>query len=150
MDKVRSERGSALLLVPAFLLIFVMIAGFVVDWSVAFLGEREVANAAAAGANDAAAAALLGPAFQTNNEVILNRSRAEMVAAESVRRRDNGVLRDVQVTTELVGPNKVRVTVHAKVSTIFTRALPYGTDTVDVEATATATARLGSGSGGRP
>ena len=150
MDKGRLERGSALLLVPAFLLIFVMIAGFVVDWSVAFLGEREVANAAAAGANDAAAAALSGPAFQTNNEVTLNRSLAEMVAAESVRRRDNGVLRDVQVTTELVGPNKVRVTVHAKVSTIFTRALPYGTDTVDVEASATATARLGSGSGGTP
>ena len=144
MHDGRDERASALLLVPAFLVIFVMIGGFVVDWSVAFLGVREAANAAAAGANDAAATALSVSEFQHGNRVVLDESRARAAAARSIAVRDNGVLTDVEVTTVLLGPNRIRVTVRAKVRTIFSRGLPYADDTVAVKASATASATSGS------
>ena len=54
-NRTSVERGSSLLLFPAGVLIVMVLAAMAVDTSIAFMGQRELANATAAAANDAAA-----------------------------------------------------------------------------------------------
>ena len=61
-DGVR-QRGSVLLLFPAAVLIVLVLSAITVDSSIAFLAQRELANATAAAANDAASRAVDGQAF---------------------------------------------------------------------------------------
>ena len=58
---VRGQRGSTLLLFPAALLIVVALAAVTVDSAIAFMAQRELANATAAAANDAATEGLSEP-----------------------------------------------------------------------------------------
>lgn len=81
----RPERGSTLLLFPAAVLIVVALAAMAVDTSIAFLAQRELANAAAAAANDAATRALSDDAFYRGNRIELDARAVEAVAVERVR-----------------------------------------------------------------
>src|SRR5205085_12525816 len=53
---VPDERGTAVLLLPVCMLILVALASLTFDASHAFLAQRDLANAVASAANDAAAA----------------------------------------------------------------------------------------------
>ena len=136
------ERGSALMLMPAAVLVFVVLGAIAVDFSVAFLGEREVSNAAAAAANDAAGAALDQDRFYADGAVRLDPGVADRVGRTAVAAAGLDGLRDVQVRVAVATDAPVvTVTVSGRIPYVFAKALPGGPDGARVEASATATAQ---------
>jgi len=134
-----AESGSAMILMPAAVLIMVVLGALAVDSAIAFLGEREVANAAAAAANDAAGAAIDLDEFYTSGAIVLSPERAQQVATASVNATAPDFLDavDVDVSVSPAG-DAVEVTVTATVRYIFAPALPGASPTVQVQATAIA------------
>lgn len=138
------ERGSALMLMPAAVLVFVVLGAIAVDFAVAFLGEREVSNAAAAAANDAAGAALDRDRFYADGTVRLDPSAADRVGRSAVAAAGLEGLDDVEIRVDVAAEEPVvTVTVSARVRYVFAKALPGGPDGARVEASATATAEEG-------
>lgn len=134
-----------LLLFPAAVLVVVVLAAVAVDSSIAFLGERELANATAAAANDAAGRAISDPAFYQGDRIELDPVSVERVAVGRVRAAlDNGRHHDVVVEARASPPATagcswtVRVTASSRVAYIFSRAVPGGPDSVAVQATTVA------------
>jgi len=129
------------MLMPAAVLVFIVLGAIAVDFAVAFLGEREVSNAAAAAANDAAGAALDQTRFYADGALRLDPVRAASVGRSSVRAAGLDHLGDVDVRVAVDRDAPVvTVTVSARVGYVFAKALPGGPDGVTVEASATATA----------
>ena len=137
------ERGSSLLLFPAAVLVLMVLGAIVVDFSIAFLGERELAGATAAAANDAAVRALSNRAFYREGEVTLDGAAASEIATDEVRGAlDLDRYHDVRVTVGVApGCTSVIVTATAEVDYLFTRALPGAADRVRVAATSSASLR---------
>ena len=128
------------MLMPAAVLVLVALAGISVDSAMVFLAERQLADAAAAAANDAVAAALDDAAFYERGEVRLDGGRVRDVAAASVDARSADWLQPVETIRVDVDPARAAVTVEvsATVRRLFGRAMPGVTDRVAVGATATA------------
>ena len=82
---MRRERGSVLLLVPAGLVVVFILAAIAVDAAVVFLAQRELVNAAAAAANDAATAVDEGTFY--GGAVALDHGRAVTTAVAAVAAR---------------------------------------------------------------
>lgn len=138
------ERGSALALMPAAVLVFVVLGAIAVDFTVAFLAEREVSNAAAAAANDVAGAALDQERFYADGSIRLDATAAQSIGRASVAAAGLDHLDEVDVRVSVRGDvPEVTVTVSARAGYVFAKALPGGPDGVPVEATATATAEEG-------
>lgn len=137
-----SERGSALLLVPAGVLVLLVLGAIAVDAAVAFLGQREVSNAAAAAANDAATAALSDRAFYSSGALVVDEARALEVARAAVSTRlPRGVeVVDVAVSAEA---GRVCVTVLGRVPFVFARAVPLVPGAAAVRGRAGAVAVVG-------
>ncbi len=135
------ERGSALMLMPAAVLVFVVLGAIAVDFAVAFLAEREVSNAAAAAANDAAGAALDRDRFYADGAIRLDPAVAASVGRSAVAAAGLDDLEDLDVRVQVASDApEVTVTVSARATYVFAKALPGGPDGVEVEATATALA----------
>jgi Flp pilus assembly protein TadG len=129
------------MLMPAAVLVFVVLGAIAVDFAVAFLAEREVSNAAAAAANDAAGAALDADRFYADGAVRLDRERAVAVGRAAVAAAGLDDLDGVDVHVRVAADAPVvTVRVSARARYVFATALPGGPDGVEVEATATATA----------
>src|SRR2546430_1436859 len=80
----------------------IVLGAIAVDFSIAFLGERELAGATAAAANDAAARAVSNRDFYREGVVVLDLATAREVATEVVRASlDRGRYHDVRVTVTL-------------------------------------------------
>ncbi len=73
-----------LLLFPAAVLVVVVLAAIAVDVSIAFLGQREVANATVAAANDAAGLGVSNRGFYEEGRVELDPGTVERLAIERV------------------------------------------------------------------
>ena len=143
MTRPVRERGSALLLFPAAVLVMMVLGAIAVDFSIAFLGERELAGATAAAANDAVARAVSNRAFYREGVVILDAAAADELATDEVRSAlDLQRYHDVRVSV-VVSPSDDRVTVtaSAEVDYLFARALPGGPGRVRVAATSSAALR---------
>ena len=134
-----------LLLFPAAVLIVLVLAAITVDSSIAFLAQRELANATAAAANDAAGRSVDGHAFYQGDRLELDPSAVEAVAAERVRlaideTRHQGL--EVRVSASPpAGPGcpwSVRVSASSRVPYVFAKALPGGPDEAAVRATSVA------------
>lgn len=140
MTRSVRERGSSLLLFPAAVLVMMVLGAIVVDFSIAFLGERELAGATAAAANDAAARALSNRAFYRDGEVVLDGAAASELATDQVRAAlDRDRYHDLRVTVAVApGGDRVIVTASAEVDYLFARALPGAAERVRVAATSTA------------
>jgi hypothetical protein len=145
----RDERGSALLLFPAALLIMVALAAMAVDSSVAFLAQRELTNATAAAANDAATEALSDRSFYQGDRIELSPSTVEAVAVDRVFELvDRGRHHDLAVQAEAVPPAAggcawtVRVVASSRVDEVFGKALPGSSRSVAVRAQSVASPRL--------
>lgn len=145
------ERGSTLLLFPAAVLIMVALAAMAVDSSIAFLAQRELANATAAAANDAAAEAVSDSSFYRDNRIELTAATVEAVAVSRVLSIvDQNRHHDLSVEAEAVPPSAagcawtVRVRAASRVDELFARALPGGTGRVNVRARASASPRQDS------
>lgn len=146
------ERGSTLLLFPAAFLIMIALAAMTVDNAVAFLARRELLNATAAAANDAATLAVSDTSFYQGNRVELSPSGVRAVAVDRInalvdRSRHHGLV----VQAEAVAPVRagcawtVRVTASSQVDKIFARALPGSDGQVAVKAQSTASPQSGVG-----
>jgi Flp pilus assembly protein TadG len=136
---VKRERGSALTLVPAGVLVLIVLGAVALDLSIAFLGERELANATAAAANDAASA-LDEDALRAGDQLVLDPRRADIVARRSLAARGRT---PVDVDRVAVDVDGVRVTVRASgtVTYVFAKAVPGAPRRARVEAVSTAELR---------
>lgn len=130
-----------LLLFPAAVLMVVAMAAVAVDSSIAFLGERELANATAAAANDAAGLAVSDRAFYEGGRIELDPAVVERVAVGRVRAAlDGGRHRALAVEARALPPAgpgcgwTVRVSARARLAYIFSPAVPGAPDSVTVGA----------------
>lgn len=137
-----------LLLFPAAVLVVVVLAAIAVDTSIAFLGQRELANATAAAANDAASQGVGNTTFYQFDQVELDGDTATEVATERVRAvldpaRFRGLRVEVVVVPAAVPgcPPAVWVRASATVSYLFARAVPGGPGEAGVASTSVASPR---------
>lgn len=140
-----------LLLVPVGVLAVLVLAAVAVDSAIAFLGEREIAGAVAAAANDAATDALSEDAFYARGTVELADAEVARVAEERVRTSmEGGRYRNLAVRAEVVRSGggcewSLRVVASATVGYLFAGVVPGASDDVEVEAQAMSTPRSGAG-----
>lgn len=136
------ERGSVLMLMPAAVLVLLVLAAITVDHACVFLGEREVADAAAAAANDVAT--LVDEAhYRATGEVRLECDRAQQVADAAFAAREPAWLLGGGVEVVACGGDRVRVVARGDVGFVFAKAIPGAADRATVEAAATAVATRG-------
>jgi Flp pilus assembly protein TadG len=129
------------MLMPAAVLVFLVLGALCVDYGSVFLAQRELSNAAAAAANDAAARAIdLDYLYATGN-VRLLADRARVVAERSVAAKGldhlDATVVDVQVDA---AGTAVIVTVHGRAHYLFAKAVPGGKEGADVTAASEAEA----------
>lgn len=139
----RGDRGSALMLMPAAVLVMVVLGSLVVDFSLVGVRQRELQNAAAAAANDAATAALDRDALRAG-ELVLDRDRAREVVAASFAARQTRVEGEPAIE---IDPATRSVTVHVRAAHeyVFAKGVPGAPHRFTVTATATATLLVGAG-----
>ena len=111
-----SERGSALLLVPAGVLIVALLAGITIDSAAVFLAQREASAATSSLANDLVSLALDEAALRHHGTYRVDASRLRQLRAASQRmatERLSAVFEpeSVSVVISAVGPAAVRVSV---------------------------------------
>ena len=107
MSEPDHERGSTLLLVPSAVLILFLLTALAVDGAATFLAQRELADACAGAANDAAAAALDVDrlyAARTATAQEVDPDRAAEIARSRVTPLEARWGRSVNVRTEVDGP----------------------------------------------
>ena len=137
-----------LLLFPAAVLIVVVLAAIAVDAAVAFLGQREVANAVAAAANDAAGVGLENQAFYREGAIDLDPAAVVRMAEQRVRAvLDAGRFHALEVEVSVAPsgrtgcPPRVQVRASARVDALFANALPGGPRQTQVRAVAVGSPR---------
>lgn len=136
-----SERGSALMLVPAAVLVLVVLAAIAVDSSVVLLGQRELANAAAAAANDAATVAIDVDRLRRDDCIDVREDDAYDVALTAALTQTDAVrVRPGDVAVE-VDDLEVTVSISGEVEHIFAKGVPGTRRTTRVSATSTAALR---------
>ena len=139
------QRGSVLLLFPVAVLAVLVLAAVAVDSAVAFLGEREVAAAVAAAANDSATEAMSEDAFYARGTVELDEGEVARVAEARVRTSlDPARHRGLAVRAWVVRPSggcewSLRVEASARVDYVFAGVVPGAARDVEVAAGATST-----------
>jgi hypothetical protein len=143
-----------LLLFPAAVLVVIVLAAITVDSAIAFLGQREVADAVVAAANDAAGEGVGNRSFYTAGRVDLDAATVRRVVIDRVSASlDAGRFRNLAVDVAVAPPPaagcppRVRVHVSARVSTLFAAAIPGGPRDRAVEATAVGSASQAAGPG---
>lgn len=115
--RLGGERGSSLMLWPTAVLIVLLLASIAFDFSVIFMGRRELLWAAEAAANDAASYGLDQAYFRETNDVRLDPDRANEAVLSSLRARQLGF--------ELVGPPRVTVAPSGEVEVTLAARIPY-------------------------
>ena len=146
------QRGSTLLLFPAALLIMLALAAVTVDSAIAFMAQRELVNATAAAANDAATEALSDRAFYEGDRIELSPSAVESVAVDRVFQLVNASRHfGLTVTAEASQPAgagcswTVRVSASSRVDELFGKAMPGSSGQVAIHAQSTASPRQNDG-----
>ena len=133
------DRGSALMLMPAGLLIVLVLASIAVDMSLVHLRKRQAFELAAAAANDAVAAGVDQGRLRTTHAYILDPERTRAVVGD--------VVAASELASHLAGPPVVTVTgagvrveLTLEADYIFADVIPGAPDGTVVTASATATA----------
>jgi Flp pilus assembly protein TadG len=120
-------------------LVLVILGAIAVDSAAVFLGQRQLAEAAATAATDAAGA-ISEPTFYRSGMITLDPAEAQRLAEASVAAEN---LHGVQITGPVrvtVAGRQVCVSLSGRVPTIFGRAVPGVPRVTSIHATATATA----------
>lgn len=149
--RTRSEQGqggSVLLLFPVAVLIVMLLASITIDATVAFLAQRELAEATASAANDAATEALVLGAYYRHDRLELDPDVVAAVAEDRVRRViDTARHTRLRVVTEVLAPAtpgcppRVKVRTTSTVSYVFAPVIAGAPDTIDVSASFIASPR---------
>lgn len=119
----RDDRGTALVLAPALVLVLVVLAGIAVDLSIVHAAQRRLARVAAAAADDAAGM-VDERRVQLDGAILVDPTAARAVVEDRFARSDlPGRLVDLDVAVE-----RDRVVLRASVVVphLFLRALPGG------------------------
>ena len=136
-----SERGTALMLMPAGVLIVLVLGALAVDSAILFLGERELADLTAAAANDAATVAIDEEMFYRCGRLRLVDDEAAQVAGTVSAARASDAVTNVQIAAQVdngASPPQVTVSATGTVRLVFTPALPGGTRNRTVDAASVA------------
>ena len=147
----RTERGSALALVPAGFLVLILLGAMAVDSAVSYLGQQQLHDALTAAANDAASAAIDNATFYSSGRIVIDASTAATVVCESVAAQHFSQLRHVRLWVTTSGRD-INVQGSAAVDGVFGRVIPgFATRTVraSVDALADSGAAGGGNAGGR-
>ena len=140
------DAGSALMLVPAGVLILLVLGALVLDTGTVFLGERALQGAAATAATDAVSA-VDEQAFFTSGEISIDPARAEAVVDRSLAAQQlPGVVLTAPPEVVVAG-RQVCVILRGDVRRVFGRGLPGFAHDARVSATAVATAAGDTGTG---
>lgn len=140
------DAGSALLLVPAGVLVLVILASLALDAAVVFTAQRQLADAASAAANDAVTAALDEASFYDCGALRVDAARARQVGLASVAARSADIVAaSAQVTVGSAAGGRPTVTVQldGHATTVFRPALGAPAHR-PVSASATAVAQPGA------
>ncbi len=142
--RARDEEGTVLVMVPAGLLVMILLGAMAFDLSLAFAGERRVADLAASWANDAATQVSDATFYGTSeSQVRLDPLRVEQVVlAARAGLVDPGLEDLVAEATVLPDGVSVEVRVAARVPFLFLDAVP-GMRFREVDATSVATLVVG-------
>lgn len=121
----RFESGSVLLLFPAAFMVMLILGSLAIDAGVVFLGQRDLAAAAGAAANDAATLGLDLGALRTEGELRLDHRLVESAVASALARRGvlGGLTSPPEVTVE---GDQIVVTLTRHVDYVIAPALPNG------------------------
>lgn len=134
------ERGSVLMLVPAAVLVLVVLGAIAVDFAIVFLAQRDLANRAAAAANDIAGFAVSDERFYDEGQVALRQEEASRYARASLAPAGTtGRLERVSGGADVDGRDVV-VWAEGEVRYLFAPAIPGVKHTTTVRATSRATA----------
>jgi Putative Flp pilus-assembly TadE/G-like len=133
------ERGSALVLMPAGLLIVLVLASIAVDMSLVHLRKRQAFELAAAAANDAATAGVDQGRLRTTQAYVLDPERTRAVVADVVAASELAPQLTRPPVVTVTGA-AVRVELALEADYIFADVVPGAPDGTVVTATATATA----------
>jgi Flp pilus assembly protein TadG len=139
----RDERGSVLMLVPAGILVLLILAAIAIDSAIVLTAQRDLANRAAAAANDIAAGAVSDDGFYGQGTIALDQPRADAyVALAFDPDHPSAGFDDWSAFAETDG-RRVTVVARARVHYLFAPAIPGVSETTEVVARSTATARGG-------
>ena len=145
MRRVSSrERASALMLMPAAVMVMIVLGSIAVDFAAVGLRARELHNAAAAAANDAAVAGL-SPEGLRRGDTVIDPERARAVVRAGLSAR--GIELDAPPVVD-VDPDGRSVTVYLTLTQryVFASAIPGARHNVHLQARATAVALTADGS----
>jgi Flp pilus assembly protein TadG len=125
-----------------------VLAAVTVDSAIAFMAQRELVNATAAAANDAATEALSDRAFYQDDHIELSPSAVERVAVDRVFQLVNTARHAGLTVTAVASPPAgagcswtVRVSASSRVDELFGKAMPGSSGQVAVHAQSTASPR---------
>jgi Flp pilus assembly protein TadG len=111
------------MLAPAGFLVLLLLASVSVDSAIAFLGKRQLENAVAAAANDAATIAIPQDQLQNAADAKPDSVTAQRVVDQEVMHPYSGGLTVTDVQTEVDGQT-ITVTATGTVNYIFAKAIP--------------------------
>jgi hypothetical protein len=118
-----SDRGSALMLMPAAVLIVLVLAAIAMDLSLLHLARRELIAAAEAAANDAVTFGLDEARYRRGDGYQLDPARARRAVVQALVAR--GLADDLtQPPRVVVAATTVEVSLAMRVDFVFARALP--------------------------
>jgi Flp pilus assembly protein TadG len=139
--RLRRERGSALVLMPAGVLVVLILASIAVDMSVVHLRKRQALDLAASAANDAATGGV-DPADLRAGAFRLDPATARQVVLRTVAASELApyLAAEPAVTVTAAG---VEVTLAVEADYVFAGVVPGAPDGSVVTATATASAASG-------
>jgi len=136
------ERASALMLMPAGVLVVLLLGAIAFDMSLVLLRQRQASSVAVDVANDLATLALDEAYFRSSGEYRIDPSAAADIGARLSEQSDVG--RDLeQVLVTVLDPTTVEVRLVVGVDYVFARSIPGAADGSTVTAAATATASSG-------
>ncbi len=148
--RVRGERGSVLVLVPAGFLVLMLLAAIAVDSAVTYLGQEQLHDALAAAANDAVTAGLDNPSFYGSGTIKLDPVLAGRAVCLSVLAQNDSALRQVHLWMNVNG-DSVQVQGTAVIEGVFGRFIPgFAQRTVRASAEAVATQGPLAATAGQP
>ena len=138
--RLAGDRGSALMLMPAAVLIVLVLGAIAVDLSVVHLAHRDLVDVAASAANDAATDGLDPDTFHRTGRYELDQTRATAAVERSLTVHQLAGRATIVRVVQGPGPDQVTVELEVPVDYLFAKALPGANHGTTVRAHATATA----------
>lgn len=135
-DRAADETGTILLLVPAGLLVVIMLGSMAFDLSLAYAGERRLADLAATWANDALARLDLEAFYSRDQVVRIDREGARRAVLDAWAALDDpGLVLETPPTVTFPDELTVEVTVVGEVPLLFLDVVGVGPRRVDTTST---------------